>query len=132
MNVMSASTSCAFQPSANRSRNSTLGMGSSSGVRLYNTVRAGAASRSSARAGECAGPGRAVVGAGGLAHPELDALGPDAIAAPARRARRVAGEARRRLLDLLEEGRARGDGPALLAGGGRNARIRRAREPVGV
>src|SRR5207249_4598360 len=71
-------------------------------------------------------------GACGLAHPELDTLGPDAVTAPALRARRAAGEPRGRLLDLQEEVGARGDGPALLAGGRRMARLDGAREPVGV
>src|SRR6516165_2310116 len=59
---------------------------------------------------ERAGPQGAVVGARRLPHPELDARGPDAIAAPALGARDVVA-APGFLLDLGEERRARLDRP---------------------
>src|SRR5262245_1285177 len=80
---------------------------------------------------ERAGPQGAVVGARRLAHPELHALGPDAITAPALGTRDIVA-APGLLLDLGEKRRARLDRPALVARRRRGARVGRARIPVGI
>src|SRR5215467_13094020 len=103
--------------------------------RLGSGLQAGRAPRAAAEAltvrRERADPQRAVMGARRLPHPELDTLGPDAIAAPALGARDVVA-APGLLLDLGEKRCARFDRPDLIARRCRGARVARARIPVGV
>src|SRR5439155_12555408 len=101
-----------------------------SGLQACRAPRAAAEALATRR--ERPGPQGAIVGARRLAHPQLHALGPYAIAAPALGARDVAGGALRLLLDLGEERRARFDRSALIARRRRDARIARPRIPVGI
>src|SRR4030095_3987079 len=80
---------------------------------------------------ERAGPPRSIVRSRRLAHPQLDALGPHAITAPALRARNIASGAPRLLLNFCQERGAGLDRPALIAGRRGDARLARARLPAG-
>src|SRR5262249_22745711 len=79
---------------------------------------------------ERARPTRPVVRTPGLADPELDALGPHAVSAPAFGSRDLALRASRDLGDAREQRGAGGERSTLIARRGGGARVERARRPV--